>query len=198
MTENQKHILSDETGLPETAVIETKPVFKGKIWDVVSKSFHFQDDLLTREYIQHPGAVAVLAINEQDEVLLIKQYRAPVNEYLYEMPAGLRDEEDESDLESAKRELSEEADFQAESWTHLHSFYTTPGSSSEVIEIFLAENLGPTGFTFDRTSEEKGMVPIWIPFHEVLAAVMQSKTKSPTLVVAILALAARRNSERNG
>lgn len=198
MTENQKQLLSDETGLPEKAVIETQSVFKGKIWDVVSKSFHFQDEVLTREYIQHPGAVAVLAINEKDEVLLIKQYRAPVNEYLYEMPAGLRDEEDESDLESAQRELAEEADYKAATWNHLHSFYTTPGSSSEVIEIFLAENLSPTGSTFDRTSEEKGMVPIWIPFDEVLASVMQSKTKSPTLVVAVLALAARRSSERNG
>lgn len=198
MTENQKQLLSDETGLPETAVIETKPVFKGKIWDVVSKSFHFQDEVLTREYIQHPGAVAVLAINEKDEVLLIKQYRAPVNEYLYEMPAGLRDEADESDLESAQRELAEEADYKADTWTHLHSFYTTPGSSSEVIEIFLAENLSPTGSTFDRTSEEKGMVPIWISFNDVLAAVMKSHTKSPTLVVGVLALAARRSSERNG
>jgi ADP-ribose pyrophosphatase len=198
MAENSNQILSDETGLPETAVIKTKSVFKGKIWDVVSKSFYFQDEVLNREYIQHPGAVAVLAINEKDEVLLIKQYRAPVNKYLYEMPAGLRDEEDESDLESDIRELAEEADYKADKWTHLHSFYTTPGSSNEDIEIFLAENLSPTGSTFDRTSEEKGMVPIWIPFIEVLDSVMQSKTKSPTLVVAVLALAARRSSERNG
>lgn len=197
MTEMNKNQISDETGLSESEVKNSKIVFNGKIWDLVSKTFAFQGEKLTREYIQHPGAVAVLAINEQDEVLLIKQYRAPVNEYLYEIPAGLRDAEDESDIQCAKRELAEEADYQAETWTHLHSFYTTPGSSSEVIEIFLAQDLSPTGYSFDRTSEEKGMVPIWVPFAEVLSSVMQSKTKSPTLVVAVLSLAASR-SESNG
>jgi ADP-ribose pyrophosphatase len=197
MTEMNKTPISDETGLAESEVKNSKIAFRGKIWDVVSKTFAFQGEKLTREYIQHPGAVAVLAINEQDEVLLIKQYRAPVNEYLYEIPAGLRDAEDENDIQCAKRELAEEADYQAETWTHLHSFYTTPGSSSELIEIFLAQDLSPTGYSFDRTSEEKGMVPIWVPFAEVLSSVMQSKTKSPTLVVAVLSLAARR-SESNG
>jgi ADP-ribose pyrophosphatase len=198
MTEMNKLPISDESGLPESSVKNSQIAYQGRIWNVIAKTFEFQGEELTRDYIQHPGAVAVLAINEKDEVLLIKQYRAPVNQYLYEMPAGLRDEEDESDLESAKRELSEEADYQAKSWSHLQSFYTTPGSSSEVIEIFLAQDLSPTGESFDRTSEEKGMVPIWIPFSEVLASVMQSKTKSPTLVVAVLALAARRSIESNG
>ena len=198
MAEMNNSPISDQNGLADSAVKNTRVAFAGKIWNVVAKTFEFQGEELTREYIAHPGAVAVLAINENDEVLLIKQYRAPVNQYLYEMPAGLRDAEDESDIESAKRELSEEADYQADTWTHLHSFYTTPGSSSEVIEIFLAQDLSPTGHSFDRTSEEKGMVPIWVPFTEVLDSVMQSKTKSPTLVVAVLALAARRNSESNG
>jgi ADP-ribose pyrophosphatase len=198
MTEMNVPAISDEGGLAESSVQSTQIAFRGRVWNVVAKTFEFQEEVLTREYIEHPGAVAVLAINEKDEVLLIKQYRAPVNQYLYEMPAGLRDVEDESDLESAKRELSEEADYQANTWTHLHSFYTTPGSSSEVIEIFFAQDLSPTGQSFDRTSEEKGMVPIWVPFTEVLASVMQSKTKSPTLVVAVLALAARRSLESNG
>lgn len=197
MTEMNKTPVSDETGLSESEVKKSKIVFNGKIWDLASKTFAFQGEELTREFIQHPGAVAVLAINELDEVLLIKQYRAPVNQYLYEIPAGLRDIEDESDIQCAKRELAEEADYQADTWTHLHSFYTTPGSSSEVIEIFLAQDLSPNGYSFDRTSEEKGMVPIWVPFAEVLSSVMQSKTKSPALVVAVLSLAARR-SESNG
>jgi 8-oxo-dGTP pyrophosphatase MutT (NUDIX family) len=198
MTEIRNNSISDEEGLPESAVNRVEVSFAGKIWNVVSKTFAFQGEELTREYIAHPGAVAVLAINDQDEVLLIKQYRAPVNQYLYEMPAGLRDAIDANDIEAAQRELAEEADYKADKWTHLHSFYTTPGSSSEVIEIFLAEDLSHTGSTFERTSEEKGMIPIWVPFNEVLHAVMQSKTKSPTLVVAVLALAARRNSENNG
>jgi ADP-ribose pyrophosphatase len=193
MTENEDFQLSDQLGLDKETEISLEQAFIGKIWNVVRKTFKFQDEILVREYIAHRGAVAVLALNEKDEVLLIKQYRAPVNQYLYEMPAGLRDHDGEDDLVAAKRELAEEADYQATDWSHLHSFYTTPGSSSEIIEIFLAKKLSKTEVAFERTGEEKGMVPIWIPFQEVLAAVKASKLKSPTLVVAVLSLAARRN-----
>jgi 8-oxo-dGTP pyrophosphatase MutT (NUDIX family) len=193
MTENEDFQLSDQLGLDKETEISLEQAFIGKIWNVVRKTFKFQDEILVREYIAHRGAVAVLALNEKDEVLLIKQYRAPVNQYLYEMPAGLRDHDGEDDLVAAKRELAEEADYQATDWSHLHSFYTTPGSSSEIIEIFLAKKLSKTEVAFERTGEEKGMVPIWVPFQEVLAAVKASKLKSPTLVVAVLSLAARRN-----
>jgi ADP-ribose pyrophosphatase len=195
MAEQKRESISDQVGLPNSATKDLETVFSGRVWDIVRKSFDFEGEVLAREYINHPGAVAVLAINELDEVLLIKQYRAPVNEFLYEMPAGIRDSEDESDLASAKRELAEETDYQANSWSHLQSFYTTPGSSSEIIEIFLAKELSPTGTTFERTSEEKTMVPIWVPFAEVLQAVMTSKTRSPTLVVAVLSYAAQRNQD---
>jgi ADP-ribose pyrophosphatase len=193
MTENEDFQLSDQLGLDKETEISLEQAFIGKIWNVVRKTFKFQDEILVREYIAHRGAVAVLALNEKDEVLLIKQYRAPVNQYLYEMPAGLRDHDGEDDLVAAKRELAEEADYQATDWSHLHSFYTTPGSSSEIIEIFLAKKLSKTEVAFERTGEEKGMVPIWVPFQEVSAAVKASKLKSPTLVVAVLSLAASRN-----
>ena len=193
MTENEDFQLSDQLGLDKETEISLEQAFIGKIWNVVRKTFKFQDEILVREFIAHRGAVAVLALNEKDEVLLIKQYRAPVNQYLYEMPAGLRDHDGEDDLVAAKRELAEEADYEATDWSHLHSFYTTPGSSSEIIEIFLAKKLSKTEVAFERTGEEKGMVPIWVPFQEVLAAVKASKLKSPTLVVAVLSLAARRN-----
>jgi len=193
MTENEDFQLSDQLGLGKETEISLEQAFIGKIWNVVRKTFKFQDEILIREFIAHRGAVAVLALNEKDEVLLIKQYRAPVNQYLYEMPAGLRNHDGEDDLVAAKRELAEEADYQATDWSHLHSFYTTPGSSSEIIEIFLAKDLSKTEVAFERTGEEKGMVPIWVPFQEVLAAVKASKLKSPTLVVAVLSLSAKRN-----
>lgn len=193
MTENEDFQISDQLGLSKDAEISLEQAFIGKIWNVVRKTFKFQDEVLAREFIAHRGAVAVLALNEKDEVLLIKQYRAPVNEYLYEMPAGLRDHDGEDDLVAAKRELAEETDYQATDWSHLHSFYTTPGSSSELIEIFLARGLSKTEVEFERTGEEKGMVPIWVPFEKVLQAVTSSKLRSPTLVVAVLSLAAQRN-----
>jgi len=193
MAENEIIELADQPGLTKDAELNLEQAFIGKIWNVVRKTFKFQDEVLVREFIAHRGAVAVLALNENDEVLLIKQYRAPVNQYLFEMPAGLRDHDSEADLVAAKRELAEETDYQASDWSHLHSFYTTPGSSSEIIEIFLAKNLSKTQVEFERTGEEKGMVPIWVPFERVLEAVKTSKLKSPTLVVAVLSLAAQRN-----
>jgi len=193
MAENEIIELADQPGLTKDAELNLEQAFIGKIWNVVRKTFKFQDEVLVREFIAHRGAVAVLALNENDEVLLIKQYRAPVNQYLFEMPAGLRDHDGEADLVAAKRELAEETDYQASDWSHLHSFYTTPGSSSEIIEIFLAKNLSKTQVEFERTGEEKGMVPIWVPFERVLEAVKTSKLKSPTLVVAVLSLAAQRN-----
>ena len=194
MTETNSNSISDQPGLPDSANSHSEIVFSGKVWNVMSKTFELNGDSLTREFIQHPGAVAVLALNESDEVLLINQFRAPVNEFLYEIPAGLRDPEDNSSLETAKRELAEETDYQANTWEPLQTFYTTPGSSSEVIEIFIARGIRKTGSEFNRTGEEKGMVPIWLPFKEVLHSVLESKLKSPTLVLAILSLAARRSS----
>ena len=194
MTEIHSNSISDQSGLPDSATKASEIAFEGRVWDVICKTFELNGDSLTREFIQHPGAVAVLAINEEDEVLLIQQFRAPVNEFLYEIPAGLLDPGDNSNLDAAKRELAEEADYQAENWESLQTFYTTPGSSSEVIEIFLASGLTKTNSVFDRRGEEMGMVPIWVSFQEVLESVLESRLKSPTLVLSILSLAARRGS----
>jgi len=71
-------------------VTERKTVFEGMIWDVVSETFSFGDQTLTREFVDHPGAVAVLAINDSQQILMIRQYRQPVRQYLWEIPAGLQ------------------------------------------------------------------------------------------------------------
>lgn len=184
--------LADRTGLSNSETVGKEVVFRGKIWNVVRKIFNFHGEEIAREYIEHPGAVAVLAINEADEVLLIKQFRAPVNQYLYEFPAGLLDVDGENHLEAAKRELAEETDYAAQDWELLQIFHTTPGSSSETIAIYLARNLAKVEHNFARTAEEKHIEVTWIPFHDVLDAVQHSKLRSPTMVVGILALAAKR------
>ena len=83
-------------------------VFKGRIWNVVAEQFDYNGQELTREFVAHPGAVAVVALNEDREVLLINQYRHPVRSYLWEIPAGLLDMPGESKLEAAKRELRDD------------------------------------------------------------------------------------------
>ena len=183
--------LSDAIGLPEVNQLDKKTVFSGRIWNVVRSKFNFYGEEISREYIEHPGAVAVFALNSSNEVVLIRQYRAPVNEFLLEIPAGLLDVAGEDKLDTAKRELREEADYEANHWELLQEFHTTPGSSSETITIFLARGLTPLAEKFDRSAEEKHLEVSWVPFAELLSAVRSSAVKSPTLVVATLAFAAK-------
>jgi len=184
----------DLPGLPSEEVTSSEIVFLGKIWNVVKKTFNFHGNTLAREFIEHPGAVAVLALDEQDKVLVIRQFRMPVNEYLLEIPAGLLDVENESALAAAKRELAEETDHEASSWELLQIFHSSPGSSSETIHIYLATGITALREKFPREDEEAHMELMKVPFKELLASVQESKVKSPTLVVAILAMAAKRNS----
>lgn len=93
-----------------------------------------------REIVRHPGAVAILALNENGEVLLEEQYRAALDDTIWEIPAG-KLEPGESSLKCAQRELLEETGYEAGQWKHLHSFYTSPGFCDEVVHLFLAEGL---------------------------------------------------------
>jgi len=94
-----------------------------------------------RTVVTHPGAVVVLALNDRDQVLMIKQYRHPVGRELWELPAGLRDMDGESALETARRELLEETGWKAGDWCTLVDYYTSPGFTDERIRVFLARDL---------------------------------------------------------
>jgi 8-oxo-dGDP phosphatase len=94
-----------------------------------------------RDVVEHPGAVAVVAVNDADEVLLIRQYRHPVARQLWEIPAGLRDVPGEPLVETAQRELLEEAGYLAADWHVLTDIFTSPGFSTERLRVFLARQL---------------------------------------------------------
>jgi ADP-ribose pyrophosphatase len=176
--------------------LSTEKVYEGRIWDVVSDSFQLSDagDTLTRDYIAHPGAVAVLPMNEAGEILLLKQYRHPVGMDLWEIPAGLLDVEGEDFVVGAARELAEEADLAAGSWNVLADFFNSPGSSSEAIRIYLARDLMevPHHERHERTDEEAEIEFHWIALDEAVAAVLEGKLHNPSAVVGILAAAAAR------
>lgn len=93
-----------------------------------------------REVVEHPGAVAILAVNEKGEVLLVRQHRYGAGRELWEIPAGTL-EPGESPLRCAQRELWEETGFRARKWTKLGVFYTSPGILDELMHLFLAEGL---------------------------------------------------------
>jgi ADP-ribose pyrophosphatase len=176
--------------------LSSQTVYEGRIWDVVRDSFQLNDEgnPLVRDSIEHPGAVAVLPMNDAGEVLLIKQYRHPVGMDLWEIPAGLLDVEGEDFVAGAARELAEEADLVAGRWNVLADFFNSPGSSSEAIRIYLARGLSdvPGHELHVRTDEEAEIELHWIPLDAAVAAVLDGSLHNPSAVVGILAAAAAR------
>ena len=183
-------------------LLSSRTVYEGRIWDVVSDSFQLNDDgdPLVRDYIDHPGAVAVLPMNDDGEVLLIKQYRHPVGMDLWEIPAGLLDVEGEDFVAGAARELAEEADLVASRWNVLADFFNSPGSSSEAIRIYLARDLSdvPGHELHVRTDEEAEIELHWIPLDSAVQAVLEGRLHNPSAVVGILAAAAARADNFKG
>ncbi|NUU30754.1 NUDIX hydrolase [Arthrobacter sp. C9C5] len=193
-TPNAARQVSDEPS--PRRLLSSEKVYQGRIWDVVSDSFQLSDDgePLVRDYIDHPGAVAVLPMNDAGEILLIKQYRHPVGMALWEIPAGLLDVEGEDFVAGAARELAEEADLVAGTWNVLADFFNSPGSSSEAIRIYLARDLSdvPGHELHVRTDEEAEIELHWIPLDAAVSAVLEGRLHNPSAVVGILAAAAAR------
>jgi 8-oxo-dGDP phosphatase len=169
-------------------IVSSESVYRGKIWEVVRDKFEISDIGLTRDFVKHPGAVAVVALNEAQEVLLISQYRHPVAHTMIEIPAGLLDRLDEDPLEAAKRELAEESGYSAANWSLLIDFCTSPGSSSEAVRIYLASDLQPIlDSSFIKTAEESE-IQIWFESLAVaVSKVFAGEIQSPTAAVGLLA-----------
>ncbi|GGX36684.1 NUDIX domain-containing protein [Streptomyces chartreusis] len=151
--------------------------------------------VVRRDYQVHPGSVAVLALDDQDRVLLIRQYRHPVRHKLWEIPAGLLDIPGENPLHAAQRELYEEAHVKAEDWRVLTDVYTTPGGCDEAIRIFLARNLSEAdGERFVVEDEEADMEHARVPVDELVRGVLAGELHNNCLVVGVLSLVAARAS----
>ena len=168
--------------------VDSSIVFKGKIWDVRSESFDFAGQRLTREFVAHPGAVAVVATDAENRILMIRQYRHPVRKMLWEIPAGLTDVPGELAEDAARRELLEETGYHAGALEPLIDFYTTPGGNDELIRIFHATNLVEVGRP-EAEGEERELVVEWIDFAQALDSTLTSEIKSPSAVIGIMALA---------
>ncbi len=172
-------------------ILSSEVVFDGMIWNVKSESFDFSGQTLTREYVSHPGAVAIVALNKNEEVLMIRQYRHPVRELLWEIPAGLLDVDGESAVDAASRELLEETVYRSAFIEPLIDFYTTPGGNSEQIQIFLATELTFVGRPSLQEGEERELLVEWVPLEDALRSVLSSEIKSPSAQVGLMALSLR-------
>ncbi|EGG48827.1 MULTISPECIES: NUDIX domain-containing protein [Streptomyces] len=175
----------------------TETPFRGKKTSVRTDEVVMPDgSVARRDYQVHPGSVAVLALDEEDRVLVLRQYRHPVRQKLWEIPAGLLDVPGENPLHAAQRELFEEAHVKAGDWRVLADVYTTPGGCDEAVRIFLARDLAEAeGERFEVEHEEADMELARVPVAELVRGVLAGELHNNCLVVGALSLVAARNGE---
>jgi len=181
----------------ELEVVSSETVFDGLVWDVRRDDVRLEDgQTVTREVVVHTGAIGVVALDEQDRLLLVRQYRHPVRHYLWEPPAGLLDVDGEEPLAAAKRELAEEAHLRADDWHVLVDFFNSPGGNTEAFRCYLARDLEavPDGERHEGAGEERDMPVAWVPLDEARDLVLAGHLHNPTAVSGILAAWAARES----
>jgi len=154
--------------------------------DVITRPGH--DEQFSRLSLEHPGAVIVLAVDDDEQVVCLRQYRHTSGYEFVELPAGLRDAGDEPAVETAKRELREEVELEASDWRPLLSTFSSAGISDEVHEIFLARGLTPASRgDFEMHHEEAEMETFRVPMSELLDAALEGRVRQGPLVQAVLA-----------
>ncbi|WP_370892816.1 NUDIX domain-containing protein [Janibacter sp. GXQ6167] len=184
--------LRDEIVRPD--LLASDLLFRGRIWDVRRDTFAFEGGMLVREYVDHPGAVAVLALDEDDQALLIRQYRHPIASWEWELPAGLLDVPGEDPLRAAQRELAEEVDLIAEDWAVLLDYFSSPGGMNEALRIYVARGLSeiPHDQRHEREGEEAHLITQRVSLDDLREAVLAGEVHNPSLVAGALAACATR------
>jgi ADP-ribose pyrophosphatase len=155
------------------------------------------DEVADRQVVEHPGAVAVVALDDAGRVLMIRQYRHPVAHRLWELPAGLRDVSGEPPRVTAERELLEETGYRARDWQILIDFYSSPGISTEWIRVFLARDLAAVPAAqrdFVARHEETQLQIGWVGLDKALEAFLAGDLHNGVTAVGILSAYAARSS----
>jgi len=181
------------------AVLASTRRFEGNVISVRTDEVRMSDGTVaTREIVEHPGAVGVVALDDDDRIVLINQYRHPVGRYLDELPAGLLDVPGEAALEAARRELSEEAGIAASDWHVLVDLYTSPGMTDEAIRVFLARGLSDALERFAPQHEEITLTVSRIPLYKAVRRALSGEITNAAAVAGIFAVAlARANGWRD-
>lgn len=192
MTDAAAEPLIADAPAPEIEVLQSEVIARGAVWDVRRDRFAFGDAELVRDYVDHTGVAAVLGIDEQDRILLLRQYRHPIGTRDWEIVAGLMDVDGEFALTGARRELAEEADLAADRWDILADVCSSPGGSTEAVRIFLARHLRPIEHDYVREGEEAEIEVRWIPLDDAVEAVLAGRVQNSTTMIAVLAASAAR------
>jgi 8-oxo-dGDP phosphatase len=172
-------------------VVSSAELFRGRLVTVRADKVRMPDNhLAEREVVIHPGAVAVLALDDADRVLLIRQYRHPVGRLLWEIPAGLRDVAGEALWATARRELLEETGYRAREWRVLADYYSSPGFSTERLRIFLARGLelAPEAERdFVPQAEEAQLLLGWLSLDEAVGKVLAGELHNGVAALGLVA-----------
>jgi 8-oxo-dGDP phosphatase len=168
--------------------------FHGLIWDVVSDTVTLPGgEQVVRDLVRHPSAVAVLALDDKDRVLVVHQYRHPVAATLWELPAGLLDVSGEDLQAAARRELREETHHEGDEWSVLADFFTSPGFCDEALRIYLVRGArAAEGEQYERHGEERDMPVAWVALDVLRDAILRGELHNPALLVGVLAACASR------
>lgn len=145
--------------------VRRRPIYRGRIVDLGIETVELPNgESVELEIVRHPGGAAVVAIDTEDRVCLLRQYRHAGGGWLWELPAGKLDP-GETPFSTARRELGEEAGLEADAWTDLGSMHSSPGILAEVIHLYLATGLHPV----PRGHESHEVIEIhWVPMEQAL------------------------------
>jgi 8-oxo-dGTP pyrophosphatase MutT (NUDIX family) len=168
-------------------VLESTRVYQGRV--IALRRDHLSmpgDTTAWRDVVEHPGSVAVVALDDDDAVVIVRQYRHPIRRELDELPAGILDVAGEPAAETAKRELAEEAGLGADEWHVLVDLLTTPGMSSEASRIFLARGLHEVDRDVQE-HEEAEMTSLRVPLKQLVDGVFAGRYENSLLVAGVLA-----------
>ena len=177
-------------------VVSSEKLAEGIVVSVRRDQVEMPDgDVAGREVIEHPGAVGIVALDEAGQVLLIRQYRHPAGRLLWEIPAGLRDVAGEPPLVTARRELLEEAGYQAADWQVLADFFTSPGITSERLRVYLARGLRRVPDAereYVPDHEEAHLTVEWAPLDVVASRILAGSLHNGVMMIGVLAAMAAR------
>ena len=172
-------------------VVSSAELLRSRLITVRADKVRMPDNQIAeREVVLHPGAVAVLALDDTDRILLIRQYRHPVGRLLWEIPAGLRDVSGEAPFLTAQRELLEEAGYRARDWRVLADHFSSPGYSTERLRVYLARDLElvpEAERDFVPHGEEAFLITGWLPLDDAVAKVLAGELHNGTTALGILA-----------
>lgn len=164
-------------------VVSSRDVFRGRLIRVRVDEVSLPNGrMATREIVDHPGAVVIVAPDDQGRVAMVRQYRAAVQKILLELPAGTR-EPNESPEECARRELFEEMGLTAASWAPLLGFYSSPGFCTEYLWVFLATGLSAgTG----QPMEDEVVEREWVALDQVPALIASGQICDAKSIASLL------------